>query len=80
MNAAWILSVLTALRPSRGGMASIHALTPRRPRSLATLKLLERLITVPDVRHVQLIGAYRNNDGSWSHPCLEVQPDYLKAA
>jgi PAS domain S-box-containing protein len=34
----------------------------------ATLELLERLITDPDVRHVLLIGAYRDNEVSSSHP------------
>ncbi len=34
----------------------------------ATLELLERLITDPDVRHVLLIGAYRDNEVSPSHP------------
>src|SRR5207344_1310632 len=28
----------------------------------ATLELLEQLITDPDVRHVLLVGAYRNNE------------------
>jgi PAS domain S-box-containing protein len=34
----------------------------------ATLELLERLITDPDVRHLLLIGAYRDNEVSSSHP------------
>jgi len=34
----------------------------------ATLELLERLITDPDVRHVLIIGAYRDNEVSSSHP------------
>ena len=34
----------------------------------ATLELLERLITDPDVRHVLLIGAYRDNEVGLSHP------------
>jgi predicted ATPase len=34
----------------------------------ATLELLERLITDRDVRHVLLIGAYRDNEVSSSHP------------
>jgi PAS domain S-box-containing protein len=34
----------------------------------ATLELLERLITDPEVRHVLLIGAYRDNEVSSSHP------------
>jgi predicted ATPase/signal transduction histidine kinase len=38
----------------------------------ATLELLERLITNPDVRHVLLIGAYRDNEVSSSHPLLRT--------
>ena len=34
----------------------------------ATLELLERLVTDPDVRHMLLIGAYRDNEVSPSHP------------
>jgi predicted ATPase/signal transduction histidine kinase len=34
----------------------------------ATLELLERLIADSDVRHVLLIGAYRDNEVSSSHP------------
>src|ERR1700741_3382461 len=34
----------------------------------ATLELLERLITDPGVRHVLLIGAYRDNEVNSSHP------------
>jgi PAS domain S-box-containing protein len=34
----------------------------------ATLELLEHLVTDPDVRHVLLIGAYRDNEVSPSHP------------
>ena len=34
----------------------------------ATLELLEHLITDPDVRHVMLVGAYRDNEVSPSHP------------
>jgi PAS domain S-box-containing protein len=34
----------------------------------ATLELLERLVTDPDVRHVLIIGAYRDNEVSSSHP------------
>src|SRR5580698_3237288 len=34
---------------------------------IATLELLERLITDPDVQHVLLIGAYRDNEVSSSH-------------
>jgi PAS domain S-box-containing protein len=34
----------------------------------ATLELLKRLMTDPDVRHVLLIAAYRDNEVSSSHP------------
>src|SRR5258708_5819458 len=34
----------------------------------ATLELLEHLITDPDVRHLMLVGAYRDNEVSSSHP------------
>jgi predicted ATPase/signal transduction histidine kinase len=36
----------------------------------ATLKLLEHLITHPDVRHLLIIGAYRDNEVSASHPLM----------
>jgi PAS domain S-box-containing protein len=38
----------------------------------ATLELLERLVTDPDVRHVLLIGAYRDNEVSSSHPLMRM--------
>src|SRR5579863_2186475 len=38
----------------------------------ATLELLERLATDPDVQHVLLIGAYRNNEVSSSHPLMRT--------
>jgi PAS domain S-box-containing protein len=38
----------------------------------ATLELLERLITDPDVRYVLLIGAYRDNEVSSSHPLMRT--------
>ena len=38
----------------------------------ATLELLERLTTDPDVRHVLLIGAYRDNEVSSSHPLMRM--------
>ena len=38
----------------------------------ATLELLERLITDPDMRHVLLIGAYRDNEVSSSHPLMRT--------
>jgi PAS domain S-box-containing protein len=39
---------------------------------MATLELLERLVTDPDVRHVLLIGAYRDNEVSSSHPLMRT--------
>jgi PAS domain S-box-containing protein len=36
----------------------------------ATLDLLEHLATHPDVRHMLLVGAYRDNEVSPSHPLL----------
>jgi PAS domain S-box-containing protein len=38
----------------------------------ATLELLERLLTDPDMRHVLLIGAYRDNEVSSSHPLIRT--------
>jgi predicted ATPase/signal transduction histidine kinase/CheY-like chemotaxis protein len=38
----------------------------------ATLKLLEHLITHPDVRHLLIIGAFRNNEVSTSHPLMQT--------
>ena len=38
----------------------------------ATLELLESLITDPHVRHVLLIGAYRDNEVSPSHPLMRT--------
>jgi PAS domain S-box-containing protein len=38
----------------------------------ATLELLERLVTDPDVPHVLLIGAYRDNEVSSSHPLMRT--------
>jgi predicted ATPase/signal transduction histidine kinase len=38
----------------------------------ATLGLLERLITHPDVRHVLLVGACRDNEVSPSHPLMRT--------
>jgi PAS domain S-box-containing protein len=36
----------------------------------ATLDLLEDLLTQPDVRHLMLIGAYRDNEVDASHPLM----------
>jgi PAS domain S-box-containing protein len=38
----------------------------------ATLELLERLITDPDVGHVLIVGAYRDNEVSSSHPLMRT--------
>ena len=38
----------------------------------ATLEMLERMVTDPDVRHVLLIGAYRDNEVSSSHPLMRT--------
>ena len=38
----------------------------------ATLELLERLVTDPDLRHVLLVGAYRDNEVSSSHPLMRT--------
>ena len=36
----------------------------------ATLELLERLVTDPDMRHVLIVGAYRDNEVSAAHPLM----------
>ena len=38
----------------------------------ATLELLERLITDPGVRHLMLVGAYRDNEVNSSHPLMRT--------
>ena len=38
----------------------------------ATLELLERLAVDPDVRHVLLVGAYRDNEVGSSHPLMRT--------
>jgi PAS domain S-box-containing protein len=38
----------------------------------ATLELLEHLITDPDVHHLMLVGAYRDNEVSASHPLMRT--------
>jgi predicted ATPase len=40
----------------------------------ATLELLERLITDRDVRYLMLVGAYRDNEVSSSHPLTRTLP------
>jgi PAS domain S-box-containing protein len=38
----------------------------------ATLDLIEHLVTHPDVRHLMLVGAYRDNEVNPSHPLLRT--------
>jgi PAS domain S-box-containing protein len=38
----------------------------------ATLDLLERLVTHPEVRHLLVVGAYRDNEVSSSHPFMRT--------
>src|SRR5580658_8522577 len=38
---------------------------------VATLDLIENLLTEPDVHHLMLIGAYRNNEVSPTHPLMQ---------
>ena len=38
----------------------------------ATLDLLEHLVTHPEVRHVLLVGAYRDNEVGAAHPVLRT--------
>ena len=45
----------------------------------ATLELLEHLVTDPDVRHVLLVGAYRDNEVSPSHPLMRTLEAIRKA-
>ncbi len=45
----------------------------------ATLGLLEHLVTHPEVRHVLLVGAYRDNEVSPSHPLLRMLEAIRKA-
>jgi predicted ATPase/signal transduction histidine kinase/tRNA A-37 threonylcarbamoyl transferase component Bud32 len=45
----------------------------------ATLDLLERLVTHPEIRHVLLVGAYRDNEVSPSHPLLRTLEAIRKA-
>src|SRR5712672_274445 len=45
----------------------------------ATLDLLEDLVTHPEVRHVLLVGAYRDNEVSLSHPLLRTLDTIRKA-
>src|SRR6266849_4228154 len=45
----------------------------------ATLDLLEQLITDPDVRYLMVVGAYRDNEVSSSHPLLGTLEAIRKA-
>ena len=45
----------------------------------ATLNLLEHLITHDEVRHLLLIGAYRDNEVSPSHPLMRTLAEIRKA-
>jgi hypothetical protein len=45
----------------------------------ATLDLLEHLVTHPDVRHLLLIGAYRDNEVGPSHPLVRTLASIRKA-
>jgi PAS domain S-box-containing protein len=46
----------------------------------ATLELLEHLVTHPEVRHVLLIGAYRDNEVDASHPLARTLDSIRSAA
>jgi predicted ATPase len=45
----------------------------------ATLELLEHLVTHPEVRHLLLVGAYRDNEVSPSHPLVRTLDAIRKA-
>ncbi len=44
----------------------------------ATLELLEHLISHPDVQHLMLVGAYRDNEVSSSHPLMRTLEEIRK--
>src|SRR5262249_40576141 len=44
----------------------------------ATLQLLEHLMTEPDVQHLLLLGAYRDNEVSSSHPLMRKLDEIRK--
>jgi PAS domain S-box-containing protein len=46
----------------------------------ATLDLLEHLVTHPEVRHLLLVGAYRDNEVGSSHPLRRTLTEIRKAA
>jgi PAS domain S-box-containing protein len=45
----------------------------------ATLELMEHLITDPDMRHLMLVGAYRDNEASPDHPLMRTLGAIRKA-
>ena len=45
----------------------------------ATLDLLEDLLTQPDVQHLMLIGAYRDNEVNSTHPLMRKLEAIRKA-
>jgi len=45
----------------------------------ASLELLKRLVTEPDVRHLLVIGAYRDNEVGPSHPLLRTLEEIRRA-
>src|ERR1700756_5606187 len=45
----------------------------------ATLDLLERLVTHPEIRHMLLVGAYRDNEVGPSHPLMRTLEALRKA-
>ena len=45
----------------------------------ASLELLEHLVTHPEVRHLLLIGAYRDNEVSFVHPLIRMLASVGKA-
>jgi PAS domain S-box-containing protein len=45
----------------------------------ATLELLKNLLTEPEVRHLLLVGAYRDNEVSPSHPLVRTQERIRRA-
>src|SRR5467141_2498405 len=45
----------------------------------ATLDLIERLVTHPEVRHLMIVGAYRDNEVTPSHPLVRTLEAIRKA-
>ena len=78
----------TASRSFSGDSSALFA-RPEHPLALflddlqwldaATLEFLEHLVTEPDVRHLLLVGAYRDNEVSSSHPLLQTLDAIRKA-